>query len=345
MKYLRYSLTILLVLLATALYAANLRMSVINVGQGDSILVDFPSGQHMLVDAGPSDAGPTVVSYLRSHQVKKIDILVVTHPHEDHIGGMDDVLAAFPVGKVWDSGYNHGSHLQREYLQTIKAKRIPFGMPRAGSSYTMGNTRVAILAPVQLLSGTDSDANNNSLVMRISYGKTSFLLTGDMEGEERATVSNWPRSTVLKVSHHGSHNGTDSAFAQAVHPQYAAISYAVGNSYGHPHQEAISALSAIGTKLYSTGQQGTVVITSDGQRVSVSTAGKRATGGGSRAAVHHHGGGGVAVTSAGGNTVYITKTGECYHRTGCDSLRRSCIAISRKDAIARGYRPCSRCRP
>jgi len=212
-------------------WAGQLNLSVIDVGQGDSILVQFPNGEDMLVDAGDRDAGPTVVHYLRSRGVKRIDILVASHPHADHIGGMPSVLAAFPVGKAWDSGYNHGSRTQEDFLRTIKAKGIRFGRPKAGFGEKVGEVAVAVLAPPPTpLLGTESDANNNSLVLRIAYGSVSFLLPGDMEREERATVARWPHSTVLKVAHHGSRNGTDLAFAKAVSPQYAVVSYAMGKT-------------------------------------------------------------------------------------------------------------------
>jgi competence protein ComEC len=136
-------------LVTDAAWAATkpLAVSVIDVGQGDSILVQFPSGQDMLVDAGDRDAGPTVVQYLRSRGAKRIVILVASHPHADHIGGMQAVLSAFPVGKVWDSGYSQGSRTQREFLGTIKAKGVRFGMPKAGFSEKAGNATVAVLAP------------------------------------------------------------------------------------------------------------------------------------------------------------------------------------------------------
>jgi competence protein ComEC len=201
----------------------KLTVSVIDVGQGDSILVQFPDGEDMLIDAGTRDAGQAV---------SKIDILCVTHPHEDHIGGMADVLANFTVEKVWDSGYVHGSKTQERLLQTIKEKGIRYGKPKAGFSQSVGTAKIDVLAPVRELSGTDSDANNNSIVFRISYGKISFLFTGDMEGDERATVGTFPKTTVLKVAHHGSRNGTDRKFLSQVKPQIAIISYAIGNSYG-----------------------------------------------------------------------------------------------------------------
>jgi competence protein ComEC len=326
---------------------SRLTVGVIDVGQGDSILVQFPSGQDMLVDAGDRDAGSTVVQYLRSRGVKRIDILVASHPHADHIGGMQAVLSAFPIGKVWDSGYNQGSRTQQEFLGTIKAKGIRFGMPKAGFSQNVGNATVAVLAPKTQLAGTDSDANNNSLVLRITYGSVSFLLPGDMETEERTTVGAWPRSTVLKVAHHGSHNGTDFAFAKAVSPAYAVISYGKGNPYGHPHAEALAALRSTGTKILQTAVDGTVVFTTDGTSVSYTTAhtagirsSRRASG-----AVTYTPVSSAAITGA----AYVGNArSHIFHWPSCSTLPSAKNAVrlsSREEAISQGYRPCRRCNP
>ena len=328
--------------------AAQLAVSVIDVGQGDSILVQFPDGQDMLVDAGDRQAGPAVVGYLRSRGVKRIDILVASHPHADHIGGMPQVLEAFAVGKVWDNGYVHGSRTQESFLSTIKAKGIRFGMPKAGFTETVGDVAVAVLAPQKTpLGGTDSDANNNSLVLRVSYGNVSFLLPGDMESEERATATKWPRSTVLKVAHHGSHNGTDLAFANEVSPRYAVISYGEGNPYGHPHQEAVAALEATGAKVLRTAVDGTVVFTTDGTSIAYTTSPS------ARPRTSRQAAGVAAGTTAReatqSETGYIGNLrSKVFHRPSCHSLpapKNRVTFATRDEAIAQGYRPCRNCNP
>lgn len=310
--------------------AAPLVVSVINVGQGDSILVQFPNGQDMLVDAGDQGHGTTVVKYLRSRGVKRIDILVASHPHADHIGGMAAVTAAFPVGKVWDSGYNQGSRTQQQFLKTIQQKHIPYGKPRAGFSQSVGGVRIDVLAPGKtLLTGTDSDANNNSLVMRLVYGTTSLLLPGDMEEAERASISHWPHTTVLKVAHHGSRNGTDLDFARALMPRIAVISYGEGNEYEHPHPEAVTALRDVGATIYRTATQGTIILSSDGSHVTAKTLG---------------------VTRAAATTdscAYIgNRQTHIYHLPTASHLpkpeNRVCFS-SREAAERAGYRPCQLC--
>ncbi|MHB1001857.1 MAG: ComEC/Rec2 family competence protein [Armatimonadota bacterium] len=336
MGNLRYSLRIIilavLVLMASAsLSAANLTLSVIDVGQGDSIFIEFPNEQNMLIDAGDREHGQTVVKYLQSRHARKIDILVASHPHEDHIGGMEDVLSSFNVGKAWDSGYNHGSLVQKRYLQTIMQKKIKFSTPKAGYTEKIGDVRIDVLAPVRIITGTDSDANNNCLVLRITYGSVSFLLPGDMESEERATVRTWLQSTVLKVSHHGSRNGTNAAFLKVVAPKIAVISVAAQNDYGHPHPEVLKLLQ--NTKVYTTAKSGTVVISTDGKTLDVKTLGATVT----------------APPTVSGVGEYIGNVrSHVLHRSTCSSLPAEKNRIkmsSRDDAIAKGYKPCGRCKP
>ncbi|MEI7831598.1 MAG: MBL fold metallo-hydrolase [bacterium] len=309
-------------------------MSVIDVGQGDSILVQFPNGQTMLVDAGTSDHGGTVVNYLRARGVGNIDVLAGTHPHEDHIGGMSSVLNAVKVAKVWDSGFNHGSPIQRNYLMLIKDKNIPFEKVGAGYTAQFGTARTEVLAPVRFV----DNVNDNSLVLRLTYGNISYLLTGDMENAERASVGHWAASTVLKVAHHGSRNGTDDTFARAIHPKYAIISCAAVNDYGHPHIEAISALEKAGAEIHRTSIEGTVVVETDGNTVNISSPNSSSIASAP-----------VVVPSAEIGAAYIgNKNSKTFHRPTCASLPASQNRVTfgtRDEAIQEGYHPCTRCRP
>lgn len=214
----------------------------IDVGQGDSSLFIFPTGETMLIDAGPASAAKDLTRWLKQRGLKKIDILVATHPHADHIGGMGAVIEAFKIGEIWDSGYAHGSDLQIKFYQTIKNTKIPFGRPKRGYTREIGDAVIEVLAPASELLGTSSDANNNSIVLRITYGAVSFLMTGDMDAEERRTISPLPQSTVLKAAHHGSRTGTDAKMLREVNPQIIIFSYKMGNSYGHPHKEVLQLL-------------------------------------------------------------------------------------------------------
>ena len=251
----------------------TLQVSFLDVGQGDAALVRAPDGTAVVIDGGPPDAGPAVIGALKEAGVEKVEWMVGSHPHSDHIGGLVDLLREVPVAQALDPGYNHGTSLQRTYVKLLQEKKVRVTRARAGQTYDWGGARFEILAPEEpLIKGTRSDANNNSIVGRLVFGKARFLFTGDMEEAERARLlkSVRPeqlRSDVLKVAHHGSHNGTDPAFLQAVKPDYAVVSLKKGNEYGHPHREALDALSAAGVKILRTDQLGTITFTSDGTSV------------------------------------------------------------------------------
>lgn len=257
-----------LVLAAAPLLAATpLSLSVIDVGQGDSLLMQFPNGHTMLIDAGVPTAGPAVVSYLRSRHVTRIDTLVATHPHSDHMGGLPEVVAAFPVGRVWDGGFKRES--QTAFYDALQAKHVPVTTPSAGFTEKIGEVTVTVLGPKTQLTGTRSDPNNNSLVLRLSYRKVSFLLPGDMEAEERASIGPLPASTVLKVAHHGSIFGTDAALLQSVQPRLALISVAAKNDYMEPHPPVLALLAKAGAQLFTTAHHGSILVTTDGATFTV----------------------------------------------------------------------------
>ena len=245
----------------------KLRFYAFYVGQGDSSLFILPDGKTILIDAGPEDAGKKLVKELKKLGVKKIDLLVATHPHSDHIGGMRRIISNFQIGKIWDSGFISNSPLQKNFYSTIQNKEIPFGRPKRGHSEKMGDVLVQVLAPARLIRGTKRDANNNCLVMNIKYGSTDFLMLADMEREQRSTVSPLPRAAVLKASHHGSSNGTDISLLKEVRPYFIILSYGRNNSYGYPHKEVVRAVSSLGIIRLDT-KDGTVRIVSDGENIS-----------------------------------------------------------------------------
>ncbi|MCI5864300.1 MAG: MBL fold metallo-hydrolase [Cloacibacillus porcorum] len=245
---------------------AQLRYYAVDVGQGDCSLFVLPNGQNIVIDAGPEKNAKQTVRYLKSCGVKRVDLLVATHPHEDHIGGMKELLSAFPVGKIWDSGYNHGSRVQRDFYRAVKDGKIAFGRPKRGFSENFGDVRVDVLGPAKLLKNTDSDANNNGLVLLVTYGGISFLITGDMEREERRTLEPLPQATVLKAAHHGSRNGTDGNMLRELSPEIIILSYARGNSYGHPHKEVVKAIREAGVRRFDTAD-GTVKLRTDGKGI------------------------------------------------------------------------------
>lgn len=256
----------------------SLRVDFIDVGQGDSILIHTPDGAAALIDAGEREYGPRVVNHLRRRGVKQLDLVVMTHPHSDHIGGMLDVLDAFPVKRVLDSGFAHGSRTQERVLREIEVRRIRYSLARAGMATTLGEqVRLEILGPPEeMLDGTESDANNNSVVMRLVFGNTRMLLTGDvqMEGEAAIIASRQDiKSQVMKISHHGSSDSSSLEMIRSVGPEYVIISVGAGNPYHHPHKKVLRRLdkSRTGATMYRTDKNGTVSALTDGQNIVVET--------------------------------------------------------------------------
>lgn len=197
--------------------------------------------------------------------VKKIDLLAATHPHSDHIGGMCRVIEEFAIEEVWDSGYAHGSDLQIKFYTAIRDRGLPFKRVRRGYSREIGGARVEVLGPSTEISGTRSDANNNSVVLLVTYGEVSFLLTGDMEQAQRRGLSPLPGATVLKAAHHGGATGTDAKMLRETRPLVIIFSYGRNNGYGHTHREVLRLLARNPRiKRFDTAD-GTVWLRTDGK--------------------------------------------------------------------------------
>ena len=243
-----------------------------DVGQGDSSLVMF-GNTTILIDAGEVDMGDRVVADLRRLNVTKIDLLVASHPHSDHIGGMQKVLDTFPVGQVLDSGMPHPSPLYEHFLQSVDQKHIPYRIAAQGQTIDLDPAlRILVLSPPEKHFG--DDLNTNSIVLRISYGTFDVLFTGDAGGEAEDAMekSGYPLDAeVLKVGHHGSMYSTAKTFLDRVHPDIAVISVGSDNPYGHPHRQTLETLAAGGVKIYRTDRDGTVRVQSDGITYSVKT--------------------------------------------------------------------------
>lgn len=321
----------------------------IDVGQGDAILIEAP-GYAALIDGGPGAAGQAVCGYIKEQGIKSIDLVIATHPHEDHIGGLVDVLKEFPVKEVIDPAVIHTTKTYEDFLTIIDERDIKFTEGRADLTRDLGGT-----ATLQILhpgSPSSSDLNNASIVTRIFFGKTSFLFTGDAESAAENEIIGRGydlNSTILKVGHHGSKTSTTQAFLTAVDPQVAVVMCGDGNSYGHPHAETLAKLHDSKTDIYRTDTQGAIVIKTDGHSFTVNVKPYQytqqkvpeETPDTEKAAVEAP----KAETSQDDITVYITNSGSKYHTSGCRHLSKSKIPISLSDAKARGYSPCGTCRP
>lgn len=245
---------------------------VIDVGKADSIFVEC-GGKTMLVDGGTADRGEPVAEYLNRRGVKRLDYVVNTHPDDDHIGGLAAILEQYPVGQYFASELPPTliptGKAYRDVQEELAQKQLSATVPKPGSSFLLGNARVRILAPVK----TGESSNNNSLVLRITFGDTSFLFMGDAEKEEESDLlqSNAELSAdVLKVGHHGSNTSTTEALLNAVKPKYAVISVA-DDASGLPKRDTLKRLDAAGTTVYRTDISGTVLFLSDGKKITVVT--------------------------------------------------------------------------
>lgn len=252
--------------------SGRLEVHFIDVGQGDAILVKTP-GKNILIDAGWR--GDTVVNYLRSEGVESLDLVIGTHPHADHIGGLINVMEQISVREVFDPGVVHTTKTFEDYLTVIDQKNIIFTEGRTGLERDIGGG--AVLEIIHPSSPSEDHLNNASIVARVAFGQISFLFTGDAEKEAEGEILNRgynPESTILKVGHHGSSTSTTQAFLRAVNPEAAVIMCGEDNQYGHPHEETVDRLTAAGVDIYRTDLHGTIVISTDGQSYSVERAGR-----------------------------------------------------------------------
>jgi len=255
-----------------AAVSGTLKVHYIDVGQADAILIQLPSGQNMLIDAGNNDDAYTVVNYLKSKGISTLDYVIGTHPHEDHIGGLDVVINSFVIGKVYLPRAISTTQNYIDALLAIKYKGLKVAEASGGVKLDVGQGATAeLLAP----NGTGyEELNDYSAVLRLTFGQTSFLFTGDAEGSSEAAMLRAGynlQADVLKVGHHGSSSSTSAAFLKAVSPKYAVISVGKDNDYGHPHAETLAKLATAGIKLYRTDRQGTVKATSDGRTITFNT--------------------------------------------------------------------------
>jgi Predicted hydrolase (metallo-beta-lactamase superfamily) len=246
--------------------AGELRVSFINVGQADSILVQQGSSS-MLIDAGNNSDDKTVGNYLTSQGVKELQYFIGTHKDEDHIGGADYVVNSFKVGKVYFPKQTATTKTFEDFASAVKNKGLTLTVPKVGDQFKLGDALVTVLAP----NGSSyEDSNDYSIVVKVTFGGTSFLLTGDAEAlseKEMVSAGRDLSATVLKVGHHGSGTSTSQAFLNKVNPKYAVISVGKDNKYGHPAQETMDRLKAKGITVYRTDEGGTIVATSNGKDI------------------------------------------------------------------------------
>lgn len=246
-----------------------LKVYFLDVGQADSILIEC-NDEYMLIDAGNNEDGDKLVKYFESLDIEKFKYLIGTHAHEDHIGGMDDIINNFDADMFYMPDVVTTTKTFEDVIDALADKNMYFDTPSVGDKLSLGG---AILEVVYI--GDDSsDINNTSIVLRLVYENVSFLFTADAESSAEKIILNNNidiSSTVLKVGHHGSSTSTTTAFLKRVSPSYAVISSGEGNSYGHPHDEIVEKFYKNNVKIYRTDELGTIVASSNGKEINFSS--------------------------------------------------------------------------
>ena len=305
-----------------------------DVGQADSILLKT-SNHAMLIDAGNTGQDKLMLDYLSEYSVTKLDYLVATHPHADHIGAMASVVKAMDsIGEIIMPDKPHTTSTYKNLIKAIDEKNIPIKIAEVGQVFNMGEANIQVLAPKDV---SGNDLNEVSVVLRVTFGETVFLFTGDAGTKSESTqlVSELTlKADVLKVGHHGSRTSTTQKYIDAVNPKYAVISCGTDNTYGHPHSESMARLNAKGIAIYRTDEKGTIIFVSDGKTISIVGEQETAT---------------TPLPSATETVQYIgNKNSKIFHLASCKSLpaeQNRVIFDSQQAALDAGYTPCGTCKP
>lgn len=327
--------------------AGTLTVTWLDVGQGDAAVIQC-GGQSMLIDGGKPEKSSYIYAWLQQHGLSYLDVIVATHVDADHIGGLSGALNYASVGTAYCPETTGTTETFQSFVKYLAQRGKQITVPTAGETFALGGAQIQILGPLHRA----EDSNDNSIVLKVSFGATSFLFTGDAERAEEQDLLNSGvnlQSTVLKVGHHGSDTSTSYPFLRAVAPQYAVISVGAGNSYGHPTEAVLSRLRDAGVTTFRTDMQGEITAVSDGQTINFSTA-KNAV-----AIASANAGGGNADGAAGAGTTagsYVLNTNSHkFHLPSCSSVEtispknRKDVNESREQIISEGYAPCKRCNP
>lgn len=234
-----------------------LRVYCLDVGQGDSIFISNRN-ETMLIDASTNEMGKTVVKDLEKLGIERIDYLVGTHPHEDHIGGLDEVIKNFDIGKIYMPKVAANTKSYEDVLDSIAKKKLKVNSPKIGDKFTVGNAECEIMH----IDNKEDNLNADSIVIKMEYNGTTYLFTGDANYEVENS-RNWPKVDVLKVGHHGSNSSSTSKFLNQIEPKLALISCGKNNDYGHPGESTVKRLEKIGAKIYRTDENQTILVTQE----------------------------------------------------------------------------------
>ena len=338
-----------------------LTVTFLDVGQGDAAVLQC-GGQTMMIDGGKAKASSYIYSWLKKNQISYLDVMVATHTDADHIGGLSGALNYAKVGTAYCPVTSGTTKTFQSFVRYLKKQGKSITIPKAGDEFSLGGAQVRILGPTD----PQAEGNNSSIVLKVTFGDTSFLFTGDAEREEEQELleSGYDlESTVLKVGHHGSDTSTSYLFLRTVNPQYAVISVGADNTYGHPTEAVLSRLRDADVKTCRTDLQGTITAVSDGKKVTFQTErnadintlgnagpGQKSETGQKNKAVSSAGKAAASDSSAEKTYVLNTNTHK-FHNPDCSSVsqmkekNKRIVTESRDQIIADGYDPCGRCHP
>lgn len=316
----------------------ELKIHFLDVGQADCILIQGPTGKTMLIDAGNNGDSDRVVSYIHQLGITKIDVLIGTHPHEDHIGGLDAVIENFSIGTIYMPKVVHTTKTYEDVLTAIKSRGYKISSPTAGLVFNLGAADCTILAPVKPVDEDSVTFNNMSIVVKMVFGETSFLFQGDAEEivESQILESNRNiKANLIKLGHHGSNTSSSYEYLKSVNPEIAIISVGEDNSYGHPHNDTLATLEKLNIDLHRTDESGTIIATSDGNNIILDK---------NKSTIQINAPPTLDNTQSIETLVYVTDTGSKYHVEGCSYLNENNRTIHLTDA-KNLYEPCKVCNP
>ena len=248
--------------------SGDLIVDYIDVGQADSILIRN-NNYAMLIDAGNNEDGKDVLNFIKEKGITKLDYVIGTHPHEDHIGGLDDIINSdLEIENIFMPKISTNTKTFEDVLDAISNKGLTVKAPKKADTFEIGKVKCTVMTDSIL---DQDNLNLSSIIIRLEYGENSFLFMGDAEEENEEQIS-WPKTDVLKVGHHGSNTSSSEKFIQEVQPKYSIIMVGKDNSYKLPKQETIEKLNNIGSKIYRTDENGTIEIISNGENIEVTVA-------------------------------------------------------------------------
>ena len=315
-----------------AVSSEGLTVQYIDVGQADCALLEC-DGEYLLIDGGNRDDSQLLVSVLEQQGVKELAAVVCSHAHEDHVGGLPAVLAVYPTKAVYAPTKTYSSNIFDKFVYYTDQQGLDITIPAPGDQFALGQAVVTVLGPVK----SYAETNDTSIVLRVTYGETSFLFTGDMETEaENDMLDYWEgkadwKADVLKVGHHCSNTSTGYRFLNEVNPAYGVISVGKGNDYGHPHKEPMSRLRQAGVTILRTDELGTIQAVSDGKEVTFTWQNQSA----------------VPENAEAAPQIFIgNRNSKVFHAPDCKNLpsEKNAVQFSAyQEAIAAGFTPCGSC--